>query len=229
MLEKVKIINKKEDINLSFDLCDFLEVIEKIKLIPIGINELIPFCSYLPILIAGKNFDEFVVYGGIDIKNTMFHNIKLINIPALIRAYPFFAVKTQENSSVIALDDTKHIGKNKQYKIFENGSLSKIAQNKINILNDLSNQRELSKTVIKELKKYDLLKKHKFTIKNNGKELIILDNYYIVNEKKLENLNDEVLAVWAKKGWMGIIDAHIYSINNFSKLLYLVQNKKGNK
>ena len=223
MLEKLKILNKKEDKNLSFNLCSPLNIIEKIKLIPIGANEVIPFCSYIPILIAGKNHEEFVIYSGIDIKNTMFKHVKFMNTPALIQAYPFFAVKTEDNSLVIAIDDSKLVGENKKNKIFVKDKLSNIAQSKINIVQNLNQQRELNKTIIKELKKYDLLKEHNFIVEQNGEKIIILDNYKIVDEKKLENLNDEVLSLWAKKGWMGIIDAHLYSINNFNKLLQLVK------
>jgi hypothetical protein len=32
-------------------------------------------------------------------------------------------------------------------------------------------------------------------------------------------LDDATLASWARKGWIGIFDAHIKSLNNFQKVL----------
>jgi len=61
--------------------------------------------------------------------------------------------------------------------------------------------------------------KKDFTVKYEDKEKMILDNFYIINRKKLIELEDKVLATWAKKGWMTVIDCHIKSLNNFQKVL----------
>ena len=41
----------------------------------------------------------------------------------------------------------------------------------------------------------------------------------IENMEKLLKLDDKIIASFAKKGWMGIFDAHLKSIGNFEKIL----------
>ena len=37
--------------------------------------------------------------------------------------------------------------------------------------------------------------------------------------EKLLKLDDKIIASFARKGWMGIFDAHLKSISNFEKIL----------
>ena len=50
-------------------------------------------------------------------------------------------------------------------------------------------------------------------------EKVILEEFYVINMEKLLKLDDKIIAGFARKGWMGIFDAHLKSISNFEKIL----------
>lgn len=53
------------------------------------------------------------------------------------------------------------------------------------------------------------------------KKKTIISEFYIIDIQKFVQLDDETIASWARKGWMGILDAHLKSIVNFEKILRL--------
>ena len=71
------------------------------------------------------------------------------------------------------------------------------------------------------IKSNDLLIKKDLRININSEEKTILSEFYIIDIQKLVQLDDETVASWARKGWMGILDAHLKSIPNFEKILRL--------
>jgi predicted DNA-binding transcriptional regulator len=77
--------------------------------------------------------------------------------------------------------------------------------------------------LIQELQAHDLLVTQSFNLKIEGEIQTILKDYKIVDRDRLMSLDDEILAQWAKRGWIGIIDAHIYSLSNFEKLVQRIK------
>ncbi|HIP12422.1 MAG TPA: hypothetical protein EYG73_06855, partial [Arcobacter sp.] len=141
---------------------------------------------------------------------------------------PFVTMKAKneknEDIIVIGIDDNKnYLCKDKGINLFEKNELSETFEEKLQNTKKLESQRILSKEIIKELEKYDLLQDQSFNLRINGEIKPIIDGYFIVNRTKLNNLDDKIIALWTKKGWMGIIDAHIYSLRNFQKLVELIK------
>ena len=92
---------------------------------------------------------------------------------------------------------------------------------KVELVRELNRQRDISKKIIAELKSNDLLIKKELKININSEEKTILSEFYIIDIQKFVQLDDETIASWARKGWMGILDAHLKSIPNFEKILRL--------
>ena len=90
---------------------------------------------------------------------------------------------------------------------------------KVELVRELNRQRDISKKIIAELKSNDLLIKKDLRININSEEKTILSEFYIIDIQKFVQLDDETVASWARKGWMGIFDAHLKSISNFEKIL----------
>ena len=88
------------------------------------------------------------------------------------------------------------------------------------MIKELNSQRAVCRRIIAELKKLDLLIKKDLRVKIEGKEeKVILEEFYVINMEKLLKLDDKIIAGFARKGWMGIFDAHLKSISNFEKIL----------
>ena len=103
----------------------------------------------------------------------------------------------------------------------EDKNLTKEALAKVELVRELNRQRDISKKIIAELKSNDLLIKKELKININNEEKTILSEFYIIDIQKFVQLDDETVASWARKGWMGILDAHLKSIVNFEKILRL--------
>jgi len=224
MYKNIEILDKKKHNKTKFNSVDALEVAKNIGIVPLGIDEVLDMSCVAPVLISGGENAEFIAFTGISTEATLYKNSGHY-LPRFVQTYPFMniVVKDENNNynTVIAIDnDKKYVGVKKQNKILSKDSeLEKVASEKIELVKKLDVQRNISKIIIKELQKLDLLIQKSLKIKTNNGEQTIIEEFYIINREKLLKLDDAILANWAKKGWMGIIDAHIKSLNNFQKVL----------
>jgi hypothetical protein len=224
MYKNIEVLDKKKHEKLKFDNVDALEVAKNIGIVPLGVNEVLDMCSFAPVIISAGEEAEFIAFTGIS-KEITLYNKNNIYLPKFLHSYPFLNVVVQDEkknlNTVVAIDNNKeYVGKNKKNNLFtKNSELEKQANEKIRFIRELNTQRDIGKKIIEELKAKDLLLKRDFKVKLKDEEKTILKEFYIINREKLLQLDDATLALWAKKGWMGIIDAHTKSLNNFQNIL----------
>lgn len=223
MYKNIEILDKKKFKSLKFDSVNPFEVGKTMSVLPLGFHEILKMIHYCPVIIMGEDENlEFVAFCGIPPKVTIF-NDEMIYAPMFIRTYPFLNVMLKDKKgvlkSVIGIDKSESTGAKKENSIFtSNGDLEKLASEKIQFVQELNRQREISKKVVAELKANNLLLKKDFRVVIEGKEKVIIDRFYSVNRSKLIELPDELLALWAKKGWTTLIDMHLKSLSNFEKI-----------
>lgn len=224
MFKNIEILDTKKFKNVKFDDITPIEVGKNIGMIPLGFQEIVDMSFETPILIIGTEVSmEFVAFCGINKEITIF-NKEIRYLPLFIKTYPFLnvMVKNEKNqlNSIIGIDNGDSVGmKKKNFILTKKNELDKLAGEKVATVRELNRQREISKRIIGELKKYDLLVEKDFKVQFKGEEKTILEKFYIVNREKLATLPDAVLALWAKKGWVTLIDMHIKSLANFEKVL----------
>jgi hypothetical protein len=224
MYKNIQILDKEKFKNIKFDEVSSVEVAKNIGLIPLGFTEVWHVSHNCPIIISAGENAEFLGFCGITKEITIF-NKNEVYLPAFVRSYPFLNVEIkgedEKINSVIAIDENADfVGKNKKYFIIDKEkNITKEANAKIELVRELNRQREISKKIVSELKAHDLLVKKDLKVVVDNNEKIILEEFYIINIEKLTKLDDAILATWARKGWMGIFDAHIKSLNNFQKVL----------
>ena len=224
MYKNIEILDKKKHAKIKFDGVDTLEVAKNIGIVPIGVDEVFEMSCISPVIISAGEVGEFVAFTGVS-KEVNIYTSTNKYMPKFLTTYPFLNILVNdENNSlntVVAIDnDTSYVAKDKKIFIFDkNENLTKDADEKIAIIRALDRQRSVGKSIIKELKENDLLLQKDFRVKSNDQETVLLKEFYIINREKLAQLPDATLALWAKKGWMGIIDAHTRSLNNFEKVL----------
>jgi hypothetical protein len=224
MFKNIEILDTKKFKNLKFDDITPIEVGKNIGMIPLGFHEIVDMSFEAPILIIGTDTNmEFVAFSGINKEITIF-NKEVSYAPMFLKTYPFLNVMAKDEkeqlNSVIGIDNSDKVGAKKKFFILtKKNELDKIASEKVAIVRELNRQRDISKKIIGEFKKYDLLVEKDFKVQFKGEEKTILEKFYIVNREKLVTLPDAVIALWAKKGWMTLIDMHIKSLANFQKVL----------
>ena len=227
MYKDIELLSKKAPKDLKYDADKSYEFAKDLKLVTIGYNEVKRYSSLLPIIISGGNVQEFTLFCAFPWQENIFYKekSKLIDIPLLLRAYPFLMVDAKEEGNekkkfrAVAIDKTA-FGADKSIPLFENDELSSYTKQKIKLAEELDRNRFGAKLLIDELKKHNLLIKRSFDIKvKENESKTILSDFYVVDKEKLYKLDDKLLVNWAKKGWLHIIEAHIESIENITKLL----------
>jgi hypothetical protein len=224
MYKNIEVLDKKKHAKIKFESVDTLEVAKSIGVVPIGVDEVFEMSCIAPVIISAGDVSEFVAFTGVS-KEVNIYTSANKYMPKFLTTYPFLnIVVADENknlNTVVSIDNnTQYVDKNKKNFILDkSGELTKQADEKIATIRALDRQRSVAKTIIKELKENDLLLQKDFRVKSNDEETVLLKEFYIVNREKLSQLPDATLALWAKKGWMGIIDAHTKSLNNFQKVL----------
>ena len=224
MYKNIEILDKEKSKKLKFDNVDTTQIAKNVGLIPLGFSE-VWYASHSSVVIISSGEDaEFLAFTGISSEISIF-NKSDVYLPAFIRSYPFLNVQVKDDkeqlNSVIAIDkNSDFVGENKAYNIInEDKSLSKEASIKIELVRELSHQRDVSKKIISELKSKDLLVKKDLRVNINNEEKTILKDFYVIDIDKLIKLDDKIISIWARKGWMSIFDAHLKSISNFEKIL----------
>jgi hypothetical protein len=224
MYKNIEILDKEKSKGLKFDDANLTLVGKNVGLIPLGFSEVWHASHHSAVVISAGDNAEFLAFTGITTEISIF-NKPDVYLPAFIRSYPFLNIEVKDDkgalNSVIAFDNNKEfVGKNKAHAMIEKDkSLSKEANTKVELVRELNRQRDVSKKIIAELKSHDLLVKKDLKVNVNNEEKTILDEFYVINIEKLVKLDDATLASWARKGWIGIFDAHIKSLNNFQKVL----------
>jgi hypothetical protein len=228
MYKNIKVLSKKENLKTKFSLAKLTDKLKHNGLIPLGIGEVNSYSSVAPILISGTKLKRFVLFIGLSSTNNIFTNSRLLHEPQYLKNYPFIMIKAKnekdETIEVIGIDeDSDIVGKDKEFNIFgENKKLSKKAQIMIENLKNLNIQLKISQELILELENKELLKQQTFNIKVKGEVKPILKDYYIVDRVKLNKLDDKTLALWARKGWLSVIEAHSYSLRNFKTIVDMI-------
>jgi len=224
MYKNIELLDKKKHKSIKFDEVEANEVAKNIGTIPVGFNEVMDMACVAPVVIMEN---DFVAFTGIN-KNVTIFNDEKTYLPMFVRTYPFINVMAKnekdELTPVVAVDNGDSVSKKGKNFIFKkDGELQDIADQKIKLLFELNRQRDISKKIIAEFKEQDLLVERDFKVKFKDEEKTILNKFYVINRAKVNEVDEKVLATWAKKGWISLIDCHIRSLGNFQKVLESVK------
>ena len=142
-------------------------------------------------------------------------------IPANLRAYPF-ALAGDENSDQLALcidENSKLINKKDGEALFnEDGSETEFLNSRKNFLSQLVEQNQTTKQFIKFLTDNELLAPQSLSLKLEDGSGHDLNGIYVINEKKLNELSDDVYLDIRKRGYMAPIYSQLSSMNQLQIL-----------
>jgi hypothetical protein len=142
-------------------------------------------------------------------------------VPANLRAYPF-ALAGDENSDQLALcidESSKLINKKDGETLFnEDGSETKFLSTRKEFLGQLIEQNHITKHFIKFLTDNELLAPQSLSLNLEDGSGHDLNGIYVVNEQKLNELDDEVYLEIRKRGYMAPIYSQLSSMNQLQNL-----------
>lgn len=136
--------------------------------------------------------------------------------PAFIRRYPF------------ALTDDKHICFDKDYAGFnvddgeplfdKEGANTKALDNIIEFVTNFDAEHQRSREFCGALTEQELFTPFKLQIMTADKQPLRMDGLFVIDEKKLENLPDNIVNDWFKKGFIAWAYAHLHSLGALRQL-----------
>lgn len=148
-----------------------------------------------------------------------------VYVPAYIRRYPFIlADNVGQDGSFAVCVDSAYEGFDRGEGMFlfdRGGEQTPEFKSTVEFLRNYQTQYELTKTLIKHLKDYDLFKDVSANITTPLGEKISFAGLMMIDEEAILRLEDEKIVNLVRTGFLPWVYAHLYSLSNFRALTAL--------
>lgn len=144
-----------------------------------------------------------------------------VYVPAFVRRYPFILARDGDSDTRTVCIDTEFSGFGEaegQALFDEEGNGTEYLDGVIEFLNRYAADMELTGAFLAKLEELGLLVERNLRITDSKGRNFHLNEFRIVDEGKLAQLDDVALGELHRKGWLGWIYAHLISVGNVNQL-----------
>ncbi len=147
---------------------------------------------------------------------------------ACVRRYPFILMDDPEQKQYVLCIDEKcdMLGTEGEYALFEGENPSAFTKSAMEFCAALRHQGDATDEFVKALQEHDLLMKNDAQIEMPTGARLQLSGFLIVDPKKFDSLPDNIYLTWRRKGWIGLIYAHLLSSHRWQNLVTMAQQVK---
>lgn len=144
-------------------------------------------------------------------------------VPGYLRRYPFQMIREKEGSDrfVFCADLTSDLleadCKDQDRRLFDGEKPGKTSETAMEFCKAYEAALVRTRKAIAELEALKLIDESSVNLKN-GEKTARIDGFSVVDEAKLRELSDETISSLVKRGVMGCVYAHLFSMGNFAKL-----------
>ncbi len=143
----------------------------------------------------------------------------LAYIPSYLRRHPFaFAEDSGDQLAVVIDRSSPEISDTPEFPFFDGDTLSENTQSRVDFCLNFEAERRRSVLFSKKLVELDLITLQSLTA-GGAADAESLANYYAVDSSRLNDLSPSVLADLHKEGFLSFIFAHLFSLENWNRLL----------
>jgi hypothetical protein len=146
-------------------------------------------------------------------------------IPAYIRRYPLILMETQTPGEFTVCIDEAAESATGEAMFTSDGELSEAGKSAVSFCQAYQNQIVATMEFTKALQAHGLLEQSQAEIKLASGETLNLNGFLTVDQKKLDELPDDVYLEFRRKGWIGLIHLHIASVLNWERLVALTSRQ----
>lgn len=140
-------------------------------------------------------------------------------IPAHIRRFPFVMGEKKEVGEYLIMIVKDRISTNADGEVlFKDGSIPTggAVDRARTFLTDFQKELINTEALLKPLQDADILVPKVYKVEEGGKLLGTVTDFQVVDAEKLAALDDVTLAEWVRSGLMGVIMAHLQSLDNWN-------------
>jgi putative transposase len=235
MFEKLVVLDKEKHKDLKITPLENLNFAKNLKFIPVLANETAIIAEMFPVVFTADDTPVLVALtslGGLNLAINAEGKYISRYVPAFLRKYPFALVNNKEDNDqkIILIDEeAANVSKTKGKQLFtKNGDQSEMLKNAINFLTDFEKQNLNTLAIVKTIKDSGILEDREISVGEGDEKKVLVNGFQVVNREKLNNLNDETLAVWVRKGIISFIDSHINSLSKIEVLFKMASQTQQN-
>jgi len=233
MYKNLNLLDKVKHKELKIKPLTDLNFAKEMKFIPTVASEVGAIATTFPVVFTADETPSLVTLVSLGSDSLAIdENGKWIAsyLPLALRKYPFALAipKEDSNQRVILIDeDAANISTSEGNALFnEDGTASETLQKATEFLTNTSKEEQISTAVIQEIVKADILEEREIAVGEGDAKKVLVNGFKVVNKEKLNALSDDILASWARKGIITMIDNHINSLSKVQMLFNLASKKQ---
>ena len=229
LYEKPQILTKEDHGSLGITPADKpFEFAARAGTIPLVASEITSAQKHYPVIFAnGENPQIFAVVSVIKDRNMFVddngHWAPFHYVPAYLRRYPYALARGDNDQFALVIDSAAAaVTKDAQFPFFNGDALSEDTNKMVNFCQQMEAERQRTNEFVTKLKELDLLAVQEVKAGNpesDSPDKEALASYYAVNTEKLNQLSAETLKELHESGFLSFIFAHLFSMENWGKLL----------
>lgn len=223
--------NEHADMSLKTDFnFDFTK---EINAVPVNLIEIPQVSRFYPIAFGTDDSATPVAILGVRNEENLFVEDdgnwrKETYIPAYIRRYPFIFSETPDSEQLALCIDMNDdvVEKTDKHPFFDkNGKPTTLSKNGLEFCKSYHAASEQTNSIGKALLEKGLLidRQADMTLENGQK--ISFSGFRVIDEKKFAKLDKNTLHEWHNNGWLSVIYAHLFSMNNWAFLTQLLNQR----
>ena len=142
-------------------------------------------------------------------------------VPAHLRRYPFILGNTDEPErfSIMVAADAPQLGTDSGERLYEDsGEMAPALEKAVEFLKAFQQETVATQQLVAPLAEKDVLTVQNVTVTHADGTSAAFEGLRAVDAEKVAALDDATLATWVRSGLMGLIYAHLNSIDNIKVL-----------
>ena len=184
--------------------------------VPLGADELFVALAYYPIVFAGAKPVPVAVLGVGGHKNVFIDDAGQWRantyVPAYIRRYPFILATGAPDQVYLAIDEAADsFSPDDGQPLFDGDAPSNVARQALEFCRAFQAQVELAQALGEALQEANVLVPRRVDVRRADGTLMSLDGFQVVDEARFEALPDSIFLTWRRRGFLGLIYAHLMS------------------
>jgi len=144
-------------------------------------------------------------------------------IPAYVTRYPFILVQIPDEKRLILVmeEDERVVAKDGDLPLFTDGKGTQHGQDVLNYCQAFNQAVERTQAFTQELTNRGMLVEQRADITLYDGRKVAVSGFCVIDEKKFNELPDEVFVEWRKRNWIGMVYAHFLSLGRWGTLIEL--------